>query len=89
MLPRKKVALLIIQFELVKKDQSYKLCSGCHCKVEGDKLFVKCNSCGIKERVLSTLSYIGKGGEKFSAVAMEDVTLKAFSWKKSNYVMYL
>ena len=50
---------------------------------------MKCNSCGIKERVLSTLSYIGKGGEKFSAVAMEDVTLKAFSWKKSNYVMYL
>lgn len=89
MLPRKKVALLIIRFELVKKDQSYKLCSGCHCKVEGDKLFVKYNSCGIKERVLSTLSYIGKGGETFSAVAMEDVILKVFSWKKSNYVMYL
>ena len=75
----KKVTLLINRFESVKKDQSYKLCSGCHCKVDGDKSFAKCNSCGMKKRTSVTLCYIGKGGEGFSAVAIEDVILKVLS----------
>ena len=60
----KKVTVLINQFESVKKDQSYKLCSGCHCMFDGDKSFAKCNSCGMrKKRASVILSYIGKGGE--------------------------
>ena len=52
---------------------------------DGDKSFAKCNSCGMrKKRASVILSYIGKGGEGFSAVAIEDVILKVLSRKRKS-----
>ena len=47
----KKRTILINWFELAKKSQSYKLCSGCNCMVERDKSFVKWNSCVMKKEL--------------------------------------